>query len=106
MRRGPVQRSVCYSWSRSSARSWRLRMSQPTRFLIAHPVCKRVAQLGARGDLQVGKYSIKVATDHSRRQKEAFGDLAVRQTFGGEVRALQRLSRQPVSETRCTRAHP
>ena len=63
-------------------------MSQPTRFLIAHPVCKRVAQLGARGDLQLGKYSIKMATDRSGRQEEAFRDLAVRQTFGGELSDL------------------
>jgi hypothetical protein len=35
-------------------------------FLIAHPVLKRVAQVGARGDLQLRKYSIEVATDRSR----------------------------------------
>jgi len=63
-------------------------MSQPTRFLIAHPVCKRVAQLGARGDLQLGKYSIKVATDRSWRQEEAFRDLAVHQAGGDEVEDL------------------
>jgi hypothetical protein len=63
-------------------------MSQPTRFLIAHPLCQRVAQLGARGDLQLRKYSIKVATDSSWRQEEAFRDLAVRETFGGEVSDL------------------
>src|SRR6266852_1311734 len=42
-----------------------LRMSQPTRFLIAHPVRKRVAQLGARSDLQLRKDAIEMATDRS-----------------------------------------
>src|SRR5207253_6770992 len=73
-------------------------MSQPTRFLIAHPVCKRVAQLGARGDLQLGKYSIKVATDRSWRQEEAFRDLTVRQTFGGELSDLELLRSQTIAE--------
>jgi hypothetical protein len=41
-------------------------MSQPTRFLIALPVGKRVAQLRARGDLQLRKYSVQVTTDGSR----------------------------------------
>src|SRR3981081_4210838 len=73
-------------------------MSQPTRLLIAHPVCKRVAQLGARGDLQLGKYSIKVATDRSWRKEEAFCDLTVRETFGGELSDLQLLGRQAIAE--------
>src|SRR6266849_2522599 len=34
-------------------------------FLVPHPIRKRIAQLGSRGDLQLRKYSIKVATDGS-----------------------------------------
>src|SRR5438445_10429514 len=35
-------------------------------FLIARAVRKRLAQLGARGDLQLRKYSIQVAANGSR----------------------------------------
>ena len=35
-------------------------------YLIGRPVRKRVPQLGARGDLQLRKYSIQVAANGSR----------------------------------------
>src|SRR6266446_8094535 len=73
-------------------------MSQPTPFLIAHPVRKRVPQLAARGDLQLRKYSIQVAANGSRRQEEAFRDLTVRQTFSGELSDLKLLRGQTIAE--------
>src|SRR6266566_3575323 len=73
-------------------------MSQPTRFLVAHPVRKRVSQLGARGDLKLRKYSIQVAANGSRRQEEAFCDLTVRQTAGGELSDLELLRGQTIAE--------
>src|SRR5690242_1332671 len=73
-------------------------MSQPTRFSAAGPICKRVAQLGARGDLQLRKYSIKMAADCSRRQEKAFRDLTVRQTFGGKLSDLELLRGQAIAK--------
>src|SRR5260370_12636179 len=73
-------------------------MSQPTRFLIAHPVRERVPQLGARGDLQLRKYSVEGAPDRSWGQEEAFGDLTVGQPVGRELSDLELLRGQAIAE--------
>src|SRR5207245_11410183 len=56
--------------------------------------------------LEVWKHSIRVATDRWARQEEALRDLAVRQSFGGELSDLQLLRRQAITEIRRTPADP
>src|SRR5260370_25669423 len=97
-RRGPAQRSVCHSCRESSAPRRLLRMSQPTLLLIAHPVRKRLPQLRARGDLQLRKDSVEMTADGSGGQEEAFGDLTLRQTVGGELSDLELLRGQAIAE--------
>src|SRR5258706_16067632 len=47
-----------------------------------------------------------MATDGSWRQEEAFRDLAVRQTFGGELSDLQLLRGQAITKIRRTPPNP
>src|SRR6266446_10044787 len=67
-------------------------------FLNRLPGPQHVSQLGARGDLQLRKYSIQVAANGSRRHEKAFCDLTVRQTVGGELSDLELLRGQTIAE--------
>src|SRR5439155_18027858 len=70
---------------------------------IAHlgALRKCIAQLRARGDLELGKDPVEMRTDRAAREEQPLADLPVGESLGGQRCDLHFLRCEPVTCVRC-----